>query len=361
MAENTCLYCPEPALSLEHIIPAALGEFENAPVLRNRICKVCNNRLGLLDEQMVRSGPEAFIRRYYNITGRPGHDSVDPFYRGSAGGQRLEMKVFDPDLGFEILMERTDGNYRQLRQLVFIEQSTGKIEHIPIGENMTAEELRDAYNRLGLTPPLEMHLICDPKEEQWVQDLVCATSPGTTFGPGTRGAMIYGSGLAISFSLTERYFRAVAKISFHYFLSQFPHYSGHEPKFDDIRQYIVTGDRDVNRANGFVGERSLPLVGEALGGARPDGWVGHILCADVTNGEYRAHVQTFISEDFQPRIYTVRLGGSPIDLGKGSAGHAFVYFRDGYHGKMAGQAHFLTPARFDFPPQPLAPVIKSVG
>ena len=62
--------------------------------------------------------------------------------------------------------------------------------------------------------------------------------------------MIYGSGLAISFSLTERYFRAVAKISFHYFLSQFPHYSGHEPKFDDIRQYIVTGDRDVLTRSG---------------------------------------------------------------------------------------------------------------
>jgi hypothetical protein len=122
LPETTCLYCPEPALSLEHIIPAALGEFENAPLLRDRICNTCNNWLGLLDEQMVRSDPEAFIRRYYNITGRPGHDRVNPFYRGSAGGHRLEMKVFDLNLGFEILMERADGNYRQLRQLVFIEQ-----------------------------------------------------------------------------------------------------------------------------------------------------------------------------------------------------------------------------------------------
>src|SRR5689334_8470232 len=136
---------------------------------------------------MVRSGPEAFIRRYYNITGRSGHDSVNPFYRGSAGGQRLEMKVFDPKLGFEILMERTGGNYRHLRQLVFIEQSTGKIGHIPIGEKISPEELRAGYNRLGLTPPLDMHLICDPKEEQWVQDLVCATSPGQRLVQGIKG------------------------------------------------------------------------------------------------------------------------------------------------------------------------------
>jgi hypothetical protein len=356
--ENICLYCPEPALSLEHILPAALGEFESAPLLRNRICSTCNNRLGLLDEQMVRSGPEAFIRRYYNITGRPGHDCVNPFYRGSAGGQRLEMKVLDPNLGFELLVARTDGNYRQLRQLVFIEQATGRTGHIPIGDKMTPEQLRAAYNRLELAPPLDMHLICGPEEEQWVQDLVRATSRGTSFGSGTRGTTMYGAGVAISFGLTERYFRAVAKIGFHYFLSQLPQYTGQEPKFAKIRGYIVTGDRNVNRANEFVGERQMPLVGEALGGARPDGWIGHILCADITSGGYRAHVQTFICEDFQPRIYTVHLGHSPVDLKNDAVGHAFVYFRDGYHGKLAGEAHSLTPARFDFPPQPLAPVVK---
>ena len=359
MPENICLYCAEPALSLEHIIPAALGEFERAPLLRNRICNTCNNRLGLLDEQMTRCGPEAFIRRYYNIAGRPGHDSINPFYRGSAGGQRLEMKAFDPNLGFEVLIERTDGAYRQVRQLVFIEQATGRIAHVPIGEKMTPEELRAAYNRLEITPPLDMHLICSPEEEQWVQDLVRATSSGISFGPGSRGTTMYASGAAVSFSLTERYFRAVAKIGFHYFLSQFMEYTGLEPKFADIRRYIATGDRNVNRANEFVGERKLPLVGEALGGARPDGWIGHILCADITNGEYRAHVQTFVCEDFQPRIYTIRLGQSPIDLRSDSVGHAFLYFRDGYHGKLGGEAHLLTPARFDFPPQPLAPVVKS--
>ncbi|SPE35942.1 hypothetical protein SBA3_2320011 [Candidatus Sulfopaludibacter sp. SbA3] len=269
------------------------------------------------------------------------------------------MKAFDPNLGFEILFERTDGDYRQLRQLVFIEQTSRKTGHIPIGEKMTPEELRAAYKRLELTPPLDMYVICGQEEMQWVQELVSATSPGTGFGPGSQGTKIYGSGTPVSFSLAERYFRAVAKIGFHYFLSQFPQYSGHEQKFADIRRYITTGDKDVNRANEFVGERKVPLVGEALGGARPHGWVGHILCADVTNGEYRAHVQTFICEDFQPRIYTILLGRSPHDLANSSAGHAFVYFRGGYHGKFAGEAHPLTPARFEFPPQPLTPVVRS--
>ncbi|SPE35941.1 hypothetical protein SBA3_2320010 [Candidatus Sulfopaludibacter sp. SbA3] len=42
---------------------------------------------------MTRSGPEAFIRRYYNITGRPGHESVNPFYRGSAGRSRVRQSL----------------------------------------------------------------------------------------------------------------------------------------------------------------------------------------------------------------------------------------------------------------------------
>lgn len=359
MPENTCLYCPEPALSLEHIIPAALGDFEGAPLLHNRICRTCNNRLGLLDEQMTRSGPEAFIRRYYNITGRPSHELVNPFYRGSADGKRLEMKAFDPALGVEILLERTGGEYRQLRQLVLIEQTSRKVGHIPIPEKMTAEELRTACRRLDLKPPLDIHVICSQEETPWVQDLVRATSAGAGFGPMGQGTKSYAPGAKISFSLTERYFRAVAKIGFHYFLSQFPQYSGHERKFADIRQYIAAGDRDVSRANEFIEERRLPLVGEALTGARPDGWVGHILCADITNGDYRAHVQTFICEDFRPRIYTVLLGRSPVDLANSSAGHAFVYFQGGYHGKVAGEVHSLTTTRFDFPTQPLLPVVRS--
>ncbi len=63
---------------------------------------------------------------------------------------------------------------------------------------------------------------------------------------------MYGPGAAVSFSLTERYFRAVAKIGFHYFLSQFPQYTGQEMKFADIRRYILKGDQNVHRVNSLA-------------------------------------------------------------------------------------------------------------
>src|SRR4051794_40110990 len=88
-----CIYCPANPDSVEHPLPAALGEFREAPLLRDRICKACNNRrIGVLDEQLSRSGPEALLRRFYGINGRENHDKVNVFERGSAGGHRLDLR-----------------------------------------------------------------------------------------------------------------------------------------------------------------------------------------------------------------------------------------------------------------------------
>lgn len=353
-----CIYCPQAADTLEHPLAAAFGEFENAPGLMDRICRKCNNeRLGVLDEQLTRCGPEAFIRRFYGVQGRAGHDPVNSFYRGSAKGHRLEMPVFDPNLGFEVLLECNGGEFRQMCQLVFIEQTSKKTHHLPIREGATPEQLRSAFNALSVIVPYDMHVFYGPEEREWIEALLKATSPGISFGPSTTGSKSY-SGGAVKFTLTNRYFRAVAKIGFHYFLTQFPAFTGHEPMFAGLRDFILDENAGVDRANEFVGKRKFPLIGEMLGGARPDGWIGHALCADITNGECRAHVQLFISEDFEPRIYTVRLGK---DAGLQSAeafGHGYLYYPDGRRGKFAGEAVTLATTRSDLPPIPLEPVIK---
>jgi len=356
---RTCIYCPQTANSIEHALPASFGEFENAPQLVDRICRKCNNeRLGVLDEQLARCGPEAFIRKFYGVKGRATHDSVNPFYRGSAKGQRLQMTVFDPNVGYDVLLECDNGVFRQMCQLVFIERS-GKTCHLPIREGTSPEQLRAAFNGLGVVPPYDMHVVYGPEERDWVELLLKATSPGISFGPGTTGATTYSPGGAVAFTVTNRYFRAVAKIGFHYFLTQFPDVSGHEPAFSNIREFILDEGAGVDRANAFVGERQMPLIGEMLGGGRPDGWVGHALCADITEGECRAHVQLFICEDFQPRIYTVRLGRDATSVGSPAFGHGYLYYPNGPHGKFSGEAVSLTTTRAAFPPFPLAPVIKS--
>jgi hypothetical protein len=352
---NNCIYCFEPADSLEHPLPAAFGEFEGAPYLRDRICRECNNRLGVLDEQLARCGPEGFFRRAYGVQGRSTHDEVNPFYRGSAGGQPLEMKTKDPKLGIEILLECQDGKYHQLRQLAFIETS-GKTYHLPIRDDTTPEQLRAGFQRLCVTPPFDTQILYDPQERVRVEKLIKEAWPSATFVQGDLASTKY-NGAVLNFQLTDRYFRAVAKVGFHYFLSQFPHYRGHESVFSDIRQFILEGGGGVETANDFVGKRQHPLLGEMLNGARPDRWRAHLLCAETKPGECLAHVQMFVSEDWEAQAYTVRLTRQTPLADCRAAGHAYIYYADGPKGRYSGEAYSLVSGRATFSAPPLAPVI----
>src|ERR1700732_627354 len=107
---SKCIYCPNEANSGEHHLPRGVGIFCGYVELSNRVCVPCNNECGLLDEQLCRSGMEAFFRVYLGITGRKEHEKVNPFYRGSAGGGRLEMLGTNQDTGNNVLLELTGEN-----------------------------------------------------------------------------------------------------------------------------------------------------------------------------------------------------------------------------------------------------------
>jgi hypothetical protein len=55
-----------------------------------------------------------------------------------------------------------------------------------------------------------------------------------------------------------------------------------------------------------VGERQNPLLGAMMCGARPDGWAGQVVCAEIRE-ELLAHVQLFVCEQYHAPVYTVRL------------------------------------------------------
>jgi hypothetical protein len=62
-------------------------------------------------------------------------DKVNPHYRGSAGGRRLEMRAYDTEMGVEVELECLQGQVRQSRQIVVVETS-GKTHNLPIPEDM---------------------------------------------------------------------------------------------------------------------------------------------------------------------------------------------------------------------------------
>lgn len=325
----------------------------------DRICRPCNNtRLGILDEQVTRCGPEAFFRRLYGVVGRSEHNEVNPFYRPSAGGARLEMRAYDAQLGCEILIECDNGAYRQQTQIVFIEPS-GRTRHLPIRPNDSPERLRGAFNLLQIPPPFEARILYGPEDVEWVERLIADTWPAATFEGSSLTDSDY-RGATVNVGLTDRYFRGVAKIGFHYFLTQFSQYAGHELCFSDIRKYIFEDGTPVDTANDFVGIRQNPLLGNMLNpNVRPDGWRGHLLCAEIRPSECLTHLQLFLSEDWQAPVYTVRLAHGSAISECSTSGHIYYYYPDGPRGRFSGEVIALDVSRTDTPPPPVSPVIRN--
>jgi hypothetical protein len=355
---SVCLYCPNEGDSLEHPLPAPFGEFQGAPQLENRICTPCNtNRLGLLDQQVSRCRPEAVLRRFFGVQGRRSHDNVNPHYRGSAGGRRLEMKAYDKEMGMEVELECLQGEVRQSRQLVVVD-SSGKAHHLPIPHDLRDPQvLRARYLGLGVTHPQDVRLICDPEDSMWLEPLVRAAFPSVSFGERTLCASNYENGAVVKLELTDRYFRGIAKIGFHYFLTQVPEYSGLEPCFANIRDFITDdGGGAIDRINKFIGQRQNPLLGPMMCGARPDGWRAHVVCAEIRE-ELLAHVQLFVCEDYRSPVYTVRLGVNQGGVGVCATGHIYKYFEDGRRGKFSGEARALVVSHAAWEPPPTKAVI----
>jgi hypothetical protein len=349
-----CLYCNEVPESEEHPLSAALGEFSAAPTLINRICKQCNERrIGLLDEQFVRCGPVAVLRKRYGIEGREHHQKVNPFYRGSAGGRPIRFLSWDESFQCELLIEPTGGDQAcHLVQLILKGQS-GPRHHIPLTPTMTPQDLSQMVAALKLTFPLpEARLIYDPATEQWAADLYKKLWPDTPLPEGTKGATRFQGGI-IQFQTTSRYYRAIAKIGFHYFLTQFPNFSGHESIFSEIRDFIVDDAKEFlpARINQFIGVHRSPLAPPS------NGWVGHLLCAEIREGACFAHFEPFFTPSGSLPAFMVRLGANPESKDSAVRSHIYLYYAQGKAGRYSGDAQEISPDQIKLGIPSCAPAI----
>jgi hypothetical protein len=107
---SDCIYCAVEADSVEHHLPRALGNFKGYVPLLDRVCSGCNSNFSLLDEQLCRSGVEAFFRAHLEIVSRKQHEKVNSFYHGSASGKPLEMVGVNQATGQDVLLELVGGS-----------------------------------------------------------------------------------------------------------------------------------------------------------------------------------------------------------------------------------------------------------
>jgi hypothetical protein len=246
---------------------------------------------------------------------------------------------------------------RQLCQLVFKETS-GAVHHLILPPTLTDPiEIKARFDKLPIVDwaTTEAIFIADPDERIILEPILTSIWPKLSFGPSKPGANIL-RGAVTEIRVTVRYFQAIAKMAFHYFLTQFPELNGSEPCFSGIRSFITATDAKVGLANNFMGVREKPLLANMLDGARPDGWVAHILAAEANDNTYLGHVQVFVSEDYPATAYTVMLGTEQTR--RAAHGHAYRYYADGKQGWFSGETAPLSIMFSSIPRRPLLPLFQ---
>jgi hypothetical protein len=94
----------------------------------------------------------------------------------------------------------------------------------------------------------------------------------------------------------REYFRAIAKIGFHYFLLHSKIFNGAEKEFEAIRQFIRYGNGDERN---FLTKGSGNLAHDTSGRCRPD-FYAHILRTEISCEQIAVLIQPFISQDYKP-------------------------------------------------------------
>ena len=260
--------------------------------------------------------------------GRKNKEGKNIFYEPTSGIPPLTMLGKAPGHDVEILWElgSDPANPAQrgitpLSQLVFISKE-GKTVPLPFRPGRwTPEKIKEILKEKGVAADGILAFGNKAEEDAEMRALTDALAPGgkeQEVPPITHGTRIEGEMKA---PISEKYLRAIAKVGFHYFLKYFPHFSGLEPEFDDIKQFIYHGTATrtiVHR----VDEPFLKILQQP--GARLNRWC-HLLSAQSDANGIEARMQFFAGPQVQPLVWSVSISNKPSTHVQ-STGYAFVYF-----------------------------------
>lgn len=344
MIVGRCIYCGEPAESEEHWLPRGLGAIRGLLKLKDRLCVPCNNALGALDRELVRTGPTGFLRAAHGIRGRADHPEVSPFlYKGSSAQPPTIIEMPAPDGEGTILAavdKDEDGNRRAtpLRQLV-LKAPDGRVAHIPFSPQWNSDVLNRALQerKLEHAELIGVYLGEDGDPESLkLRQLLSSVFPKfhakANFGVDDNPQIKRVIG---RFGISREYLRAIAKVGFHYFIFASPVFRGDEPEFAGIRAFIRKGEGEWET---FVVPTTEQFIPQLRQGHRPPN-PSHFFYAEVNMQTALARVQFFVSEEDLPLPSLVRLGRSPSRLsGRWMSAHWLSCFKEkteGHDGEIA--------------------------
>jgi hypothetical protein len=310
-----CIYCANPADSPEHWLPRSLGNFGEQQVLRDRVCRECNETLGRdVDLEWIRTGPEGIFRAGLGIVGRR-EEGGNPFYFRAATDHPVQaVNVVadgaqnEPALLWEAV-PGPDGTLqgRLLEQIVVLD-AAGQRRAIPYNVNWKAATLREALAHRGIHNAALVEVYLDEDHVGAARVVLSEVLPGFRAELFARdGAGQQQRRIQFANHLREPYFRGIVKIAFHGALKLLPHLSGAEREFDRTRQWARFG---VRPAAPFWNLVRQPIVAELGNGVMLRDW-GHLIAVEADYGRVLARMQFFVGPQALPRTWVVDLGPNP--------------------------------------------------
>jgi hypothetical protein len=327
--EATCLYCgvAKPKWAKAHVVPRLMGTFANQPTLLRRVCANCDRELGDCEAVLAKCTIEAVLLKHIGIVGRHKH-RPSPFRRGHSGQPPIRMTGVVPGYEHKVRTEPIGDsrNVDILPQLVLTDRQ-GNREEIVI-ENpgcISLAEWRILLDKCldGKVKNIDAIGLSD---EQFALIVRVLHGIGLTFDLPDQTSIQPFQGTALvrgSVTYDARYFRALAKIAFHYLLVHSQLFDGSEEEFDSIRRFIRYGQ---GCEGDFVMKGNGPIAYDPSGRDRPP-YYGHVLRTDVSLRTIAVRVLLFTGRDYKPDWYNVTLSRKehPIVLPSEEFGHYYKY------------------------------------
>lgn len=264
------------------------------------------------------------MRVILGIEGRPEHKKGEVFTCPSSGADPIEVTFKDESSGATFLTQPKQGCVAELRPTIHAVDNSGHEADILFDEEITSgQQLIEHLNKKGLKDSIRLSWTVREADKSRVESVV-----STIAEENALGSWIHVDippvlpQLDVKYHVTEKYYRAIAKVAFHYMLAVCPGATGYEECFQDLRRYIRHG----NTVKRFVSPRNGILRITTKNTVR-DHW-SHMFVVTKERGVLTVSMQFFIGPvKATAPIWDIQLNDAPIrpDITIPKTGHIFEY------------------------------------
>lgn len=346
---ESCIYCGASFDATrsegDHVIPSALGEFEGDRRFY-QVCPECNGQIGRSEQVMLQCGPERIFRDLIRLAAPRTRRKRGRSHVGASGSPAPTTLAFVDGTPLLVRTSRDESGTVEPVDQIVITRCDGETSHVRLYAGMSAETLRE---RVTQEAPAGFHALqihCGDGTRKKFEDLVAEGWPHLKFQdlPDTPAGSRQVT-CRHEFTYDDRYFRAIAKIAFHYFLLNTQrNLRGDEEQFGPIRAFILDGG-DVTR---FFSANELRFdtgcANLSSGAAITTNHWTHFLAVDESLDYSRrivAHVQLFVGPKIVMLQYRVALcqGGGEIVIHNACCAHYYEYSVPQPEKGFAGKVH----------------------